>query len=80
MRPESLTPTTIEVISEKQSRNVTASFRFDYDDREHRLTLYRVNPKFTFGTGNVVTVRVSSKVKDSEGRAIGKDVECSFNT
>lgn len=80
MRPESLSPKTVQVISEKQSRDVTASFRFVYSQEEQTLILYPVNPEFDFGTGNIVTVRVSSQVEDSAGRTMGKEVEWSFAT
>lgn len=80
MDSDSLSPTTVRIISEKQSRDMTQSFRFAYDHADQTLTLYPVNPKFGFGTGNIVTVRVSSRVQDNTGKPMGKDVEWSFST
>jgi hypothetical protein len=78
VRPESLTPQTIHVISEKQSRDVTDAFRFEYNVSEHKLTLRPINPLFDFGSGNIVTVIVGPNVQDAEGKPMGKEFRCSL--
>lgn len=56
MKPETLNPNTIRVVSEKQQRDVTDAFLLEYDPGNRRLTLRPLHPEFDFGTGHLVTI------------------------
>lgn len=80
MNPETLNHKTLRVISEKQGRDVTDAFSLEYNPLSRRLTLRPAHPQFDFGTGNVVTIRVSSDVRDQNDVPMGKEFEFSFST
>lgn len=80
IRPGSLTSKTVRVVSEKQGRDVTSAFRFDYDPGKRTLTLCPVHPRFDFGTGNIVTITVYAGIEDSSGSVMGTPAAWSFTT
>jgi hypothetical protein len=80
MKAETLNHNTIRVVSEKQARDGTDGLGLEYDPLNRRLTLRPLHPDFNFGTGNLVTVHVSSEVRDVNGTPMGMDFEHSFST
>ncbi|HEY3366069.1 MAG TPA: Ig-like domain-containing protein [Symbiobacteriaceae bacterium] len=78
MNPSTLNEETIQIVEAKHSSVVTDRYRYEY--RKKTLVLRPVNPAFSFGSGNTITVTITGTVQDATGQSMGKDYSWSFRT